>query len=73
MSKKVFQSLYVVKHVTKEDAEKETQYTVTLKTLPTSELETTITVKSEEQTIFNDFPLKETFEVEFVNPQTRLP
>ena len=72
MSKKVFQSLYVSKHVTKEESERETTFTVTLKTLPTNPLQTTITVKSEEEAIFKDFPLNDTFEVNFVNPQLKL-
>lgn len=72
MSEPIRQTFSVIRHKTIESQDKETIYTVVLKTTPTATMKATLEIQSEMDSIRATFPLNETFEVSFTNPQTRL-
>lgn len=65
-------SFTIMKHIKSSQADKEPDCKVILKTAPTSPFQARIEISNHDQAIFDRFPLDETVEVSFRNPQTRL-
>ena len=64
----------VVKHSSTEVADKDDKFSVSLKSMsmPDEDTTMTLTIKCEDQGIFQDYPLKEMFTVKIVTEQTKL-
>jgi len=62
----------VIRHGKSEKIDKEPVYSVVLKSKGLENVIVTIAIKSTEANIQEQFPLKETIQVSFKNPQTRL-
>lgn len=65
-------SFTVIKHIKSSPADKEPVCVVKLKTAPTDPFQAKIEISDNHDRIFTRFPLNETIEVTFRNPQTRL-